>query len=99
MSRTSTARRGAAALGASGLIALSVAGPAVARQDPSTGGLHEPSVTIPLPAVLTPPPVIRIDDNAIEYIQVGAGLLAGMALTGAGAALVSRRNHAQVKPA
>jgi hypothetical protein len=45
------------------------------------------------------PPVVRVDDNALEYLQIGGGLLAGMALAGAGAALVSRRNHAHVRPA
>ena len=32
-----------------------------------------------------------IDDNGVEVLQLGAGLLAGLALAGAGAAAVSRR--------
>ncbi|HET7276675.1 MAG TPA: hypothetical protein VFJ22_01230 [Dermatophilaceae bacterium] len=98
MSRTTAVRRGAAALGASGLIALSLAGPAAARQDPGNGDLHGPSIIVPVdPNPM--PPVVRVDDNALEYLQIGGGLLAGMALAGAGAALVSRRNHAHVRPA
>jgi multidrug efflux pump subunit AcrA (membrane-fusion protein) len=98
MSRTSAVRRGAAALGVSVLIALSLAGPAAAKQDPSTGDLHGTVSTVPRDPHPTPR-VIRVDDNALEYVQIGGGLLAGMALAGAGATLVSRRNHAHVTPA
>ena len=38
--------------------------------------------------------VLRFDDNALEYVQLGAGVLAGIALTGAGMAAASRRGHA-----
>jgi hypothetical protein len=43
--------------------------------------------------------IITRDDNGPQYLQIGAGLLAGMALAGAGAALVSRRSHAEVSVA
>ncbi len=44
------------------------------------------------------PTVVRIDDT-IEYLQVGAGVLAGAALVGAGVAVASRRNHRGLTPA
>ncbi len=44
------------------------------------------------------PTVARIDDT-IEYLQVGAGVLAGAALVGAGVAVASRRNHRGLTPA
>jgi hypothetical protein len=40
--------------------------------------------------------VVRVDDNAVEVLQLGAGLLAGFALAGAGAAAFSRRSHGQM---
>jgi hypothetical protein len=101
MSHTTTLRRSAALLGATGLLALSMAGPASARQAPgngdwadqhcstncymggTTGGTQR---TLPNP----------IDDNGVEVLQLGAGLLAGLALAGAGAAAFSRRTHTHV---
>ena len=98
MSHTTSIRRSAAVLGATGLIALSMAGPASAREvpgngdwadqhcsvncyeGPSTGGTQR---TLPNP----------INDNGVEVLQLGAGLLAGIALAGAGAAAFSRRSH------
>ena len=40
--------------------------------------------------------VIRVDDDAVEYLQIGLGALAGVALFGAAAAAVSatHRRHA-----
>ncbi len=38
--------------------------------------------------------VVRVDDNAVEYLQLGAGVLAGLGLGGAGMAVASRRRHA-----
>jgi hypothetical protein len=94
MSRTSTIRRGAAALGVSGLIALTLAGPAAARPDPGTGerpqctsGCYEGGAT-------SSTQIFRVDDNAVEFLQLGAGVLAGIALAGAGLAVASRRSHA-----
>ena len=37
--------------------------------------------------------VVRVDDNAVEYLQLGAGVLAGIGLAGAGLAAASRRSH------
>ncbi len=95
MSRNTTIRRGSAAIGASGLIALSLAGPAAARTDPGTGELHEQSsaTRVDTPTVTPVIQVLRIDDNAVEYLQLGAGVAAGLTLGGAGMVLVSRRAH------
>ena len=100
MSRNTAFRRGAAAIGASGLIALSLAGPAAARPDPGTGELHEQSsVGVVDQPTLTPvTQVIRIDDDALELLQLGAGAAAGLALGGAGMLLVSRRAHGRFHP-
>ena len=98
MSHHTSIRRAASILGAAGLIALSMAGPASARPDPGTGGAHEwtqwssdfeggsaggTTPTIPNP----------VDGNGVEVLQLGAGVLAGIALAGAGMAAVSRRSH------
>ncbi len=99
MSHTTSIRRGASMLGATGLIALSMAGPASARQDPGTGGLHEwTQWSEPYEGGSTgsqgaPLPPRFVDDNAVEVLQLGAGILAGVALTGAGMAMASRRTH------
>jgi hypothetical protein len=42
---------------------------------------------------------IVVDDDALELLQISAGILAGLALAGAGAAMVSRRNHGHATPA
>lgn len=96
MSRSTTLRRGAAALGASTLIALSLSGPASARMLPGTGSQQELGCTTACYQGGDPagaPRVVRIDNNAIEYLQLGGGLLAGIALAGAGMAVASRRGH------
>ena len=46
-----------------------------------------------------PPVIVFIDDDALELLLVGAGLLAGLSLAGAGAAMVSRRHHRDPTPA
>ena len=40
-----------------------------------------------------------VDDDAVEVLQIGAGVLAGLAVAGAGAAMVPRRNHREPSPA
>ena len=97
MSHTTSLRRSAAVFGATGLIALSIAGPASARQVPGNGdwadqhcsvGCYEGGTTGSTRTLSNP-----IDDNGVEVLQLGAGLLAGLALAGAGAATFSRRSH------
>jgi len=115
MSHTTPARRTASALAASALLALVVAAPAVARQDPGTGEQHPRTTTVRGGSVdhegLRPPQapgagaskdaarLTAVDDDAVEYLQIGAGILAGVALAGAGAAAMSRRHHRQPSPA
>jgi len=94
MSHSTSARRTASAFAASALVALVVAAPAAARQDPGTGGVDQVAA-VPASA----PPIIEVDDDAVEMLQIGAGLLAGLALAGAGAAMVSRRHHRDPTPA
>lgn len=92
---TSHALRTGGVVVATALAGILLAAPAEARPDPGTGG--------PDPVVVRPDPprgsgVVIIDDDAVEYLQVGAGLLAGLALAGAGAAVVARRQHRDLSP-
>ena len=75
-----------------------MAGPASARQVPGNGdwadqhcstNCYEGGTTGGSQRTLPNP----IEDNGVEVLQLGAGLLAGIALAGAGAAAFSRRNH------
>jgi hypothetical protein len=95
MSSLTAIRRTAAAGGAAGLIALSLAGPAAARPDPGTGDLPRcTSGCYEGGTGSSPGPTA--DTNTVEYIQLGAGVLAGIALAGFGVAVTSRRSHGQV---
>ena len=104
MSRYSTFRRAAAAAGATALVALSLAGPAAARPDPGTGELAHCTSgcfeggTAPIPNPVTAPITARVtaSDHGVEYVQLGVGVLAGIALAGAGAAAATRRSHAHL---
>lgn len=101
MSHTTSIRRAASIAGATGLVALSMAGPASARPDPGTGGPGELRCSVscyegPANGAGAGPDVgavLRVDDNGSQILQLGAGLLAGVALAGAGMAVVSRRGH------
>ena len=95
MSHTASVRRTGSALGACALTALLLAAPAAALPDPGTGGQDFPKTSAPGSGSTLPP----VDDDALELMQVGAGILAGVALAGAGAALVSRRRHGHPTPA
>ena len=96
MSHTASVRRTGSALGACALTALLLAAPAAAQPDPGTGGRDfTPGSSVPGPQG----PTIVVDDDALELLQVGAGILAGIALAGAGAALASRRRHGHPTPA
>jgi hypothetical protein len=104
--------RGVAVLGLGLVLGATVALPADARQDPGpkptvtlpySQDVYERHYGTQV-APGTPPDrpitrVLRVDDNALEYLQLGAGVLAGIALAGAGAAVVSMRTHAQAHPA
>jgi hypothetical protein len=104
MSHTTTIRRAASIAGATGLVALSMAGPASARPDPGSGSPGEQHCTSSCyeggtiggsSGVGT---VLTVDDNGVQVLQIGAGLLAGVALAGAGMAVISRRSHAHAAP-
>lgn len=94
MSHTTSIRRALTVAGATGILAFSVAAPASARPDPGNGAQSEWSCqTDCYPGGTTPGPTITVDDNALELLQLGGGVLAGLALAGAGVALASRRTH------
>ena len=101
---STTLRRSLATLGVGLALGVSAAAPVSARQEPG------PRPSLPygqevyenhyLPSPPSEPQVqpvarfVQIDDGAVEYVQVGAGALAGVALFGAGLAVASRRSHA-----
>lgn len=102
MSNTTSIRRAACVVGTTGLIALTMAAPASARQDPGTGSAQEQRCSTS--CYLGPDSgggnvsgrtFGPTDDNAIEVLQLGAGILAGLALAGAGVTVASRRAHAR----
>ena len=137
MSHTSSLRRTASALGATALLGMALAAPAMASPDPGNGASAASTTTSQFPNGLdrqrregSPPaldrkrqvdgfvytrdvstgpqqatkpqsgPTVVIRDNdPIEYVQIGAGVLAGFALAGAAAAVVSRRSHRGLAPA
>lgn len=100
MSHITSIRRTATVIGATGLIAIALAGPARAQPDAGTGGTAEQHCSVSCypgpdnaaPVAATP----ASDNNGIEVFQLGAGLLAGLALAGAGIAVASRRNQGHV---
>jgi len=100
MSHTTSIRRAASIAGATGLIALSMAGPASARPDPGSGNPGDRHCTSScylggsVDGSTDVGAVLAVDDNGVQVLQLGAGLLAGVALAGAGMAFVSRRGHA-----
>ena len=101
MSNTTNIRRAATVAGATAFFALSMAAPASARVDPGTGSSEEQHCSVSCysgPGVTAPESTTpRVDENGIEVLQLGAGILAGMALAGAGMTLASRRSHGHVE--
>jgi hypothetical protein len=93
MSHITSIRRAASVAGVTGLLALSMAGPASAGQDPSTGDLRRCTTGCYEGPEGQGLPRIPVDDNGFEVLQLGAGILAGVALAGAGMAVASRRSH------
>jgi hypothetical protein len=100
-------RRVAAGLGLALVLGATVAAPASAKQDPGprptvtlpySQDVYEnhygTQVAPPVPPAQPRIQLRRIDDNAVEYVQLGGGVLAGIALAGAGMAMASRRSHA-----
>lgn len=51
------------------------------------------------PSAPGPAAVIRVDDGAVEYLQIGLGALTGVALFGAAAAAVSASHRRHAHPA
>ena len=93
---TRSALRTSGVVVATALAGILIAAPAQARVDPGTGPNDRvaPHTTPPLP----PGPPATADDDAVEYLQLGAGLLAGLSIAGAAAAVASRRQHRDPQP-
>ena len=100
-------RRGARALGVAAILVLAVGGPATARQDAGDVTPHGSQATSQVTdeqyrchylndctgSATSTTPGRTLDATGIEYLQVGAGVLAGMGIAGAGMAAASRRRH------
>ena len=100
MTRITVGRVGAT-LGLALVLGTAVAMPASAGQDVGS----TPSVTLPYPqgtyechylnqCAATNGP--GITGTGVEYLQIGGGVLAGLALAGAGMTVASRRSRAHV---
>ena len=124
MSHTTTFRRTASALGATALLGMALAAPAMAAQDPGDavpavdatttvngtvngaererreGGIYYPQfdATPQKAATSSAPTILLMEDHSVEYVQVAAGVVAGIALAGAGAVALSRRNPRGLRP-
>ena len=107
MNHSTHAKRGAGALAIAGLAGLFAIAPASASEH-DTGGLtpadvrvYEAGGDIGVTAPVTSPFVsVPIDDNALEFVQIGLGFLAGMAVVAGGVtAANSVRHHGQAHPA
>ena len=107
-------RRAAGVLATAALASLVTVTPAFARPDPGeplpTAGTSKarPDGSVlqhsaPTPAVrsLPAPTTVTLDDDAVEYLQIGLGALGGIALMGAAATAVSasHRRHGHAHPA
>ena len=88
-----TTRRILSATAAAGVLSLATVVPAFAEPDWGTPGSSGGSTTT---SDTGPQTVIRevfVDDDTVEYLQIGLGALAGMALTGAAVVGVRRHEH------
>ncbi|QZY30385.1 hypothetical protein [Nocardioides coralli] len=89
-----TARRIFSTTAVTAVLSIATAVPASAEPDwgvpGSTGGGG---------ATTTQVREVPIDDNALEYLQIGLGALAGMAVAGAAAVSVRRFGHHAPHPA
>lgn len=104
MTHTSRIRRTAAVAATGGILALSMATPASARPDPGNGSQSEWSCHSLCyqggtegssgGSGVSPATQVLTNDNGIELLQLGAGVLGGIALAGAGVAIASRRGRA-----
>ena len=138
MSHTASLRRSASVVGATALLGMVLAAPALASPDSGQsvaadsttatsqfphgldrsmregtttaidrerqlGGFTYSKELSTLPQETTkqaaPPAIVRVEDDTIEYVQVGAGVLAGILLAGVGGVVISRRHDSGLKPA
>lgn len=87
-----TTRRILSAAAATGVLSLATAMPATAKPDPGFPGSSGESTTSDS-GTKTVIREVLVDDDALEYLQIGLGALAGMAAAGAAAVTVRRRGH------
>ncbi|WP_404383980.1 hypothetical protein LL946_01290 [Knoellia locipacati] len=107
MNLHTTSRRAAAAAATTAVAGILTIVPAHARQDPGPsvgakdarpdGSSLQYSAPAPASPSLPAPAMLVIDDGAVEYLQIGLGAVAGMAVVGA--VVASTRRHAHAQPA
>ena len=97
MNRTTTIRRIASTAGTAGLISLGTFVPASAVPDPGfPGSTGDPGHSQTEQSGVRQ---VFIDDNALEYVQIGLGALAGVTLAGAAAFGLRRMERHAPHPA
>jgi hypothetical protein len=90
MDLTTTTRRIASTVAATGVLSLATALPAAAIPDP---GPPFPNGASNIERSTTVREVVHEDDNAIEYLQIGVGAAGGLVLAGVAAAAFGARRH------
>ena len=97
MNLSTTTRRALSTAAAAGVISLAAAVPATAAPDPGfPGSTGDPGQAQTGDSGTRQ---VLVDDNALEYVQIGLGALAGMTLAGAAAFGVRRVERHAPHPA
>lgn len=106
MNHSTHAKRGAGAIAVAGLAGLFAIAPAYASEHdtgqltPADVRVYEGGGDIGVTAPVPPFVSVPIDDNALEFLQIGLGFVAGMAVVAVGVtAANSVRHHGQARPA
>jgi hypothetical protein len=91
MDLTTTTRRIASTVAATGVLSLATALPAAAIPDPGPPVSPGGPTTQGSSSIVRE--VVHEDDNAVEYLQIGLGAAGGLVLAGVAAAALGARRH------
>lgn len=84
---------------AAGVLSLAAVAPASAEPDWGTPGSRGTTIEDTGQGSQTVIREVLVDDNSLEYLQIGLAALAGVAVAGAAAAGVRRHEHHAAHPA
>lgn len=84
---------------AAGVLSLATVAPAFAEPDWGTPGSSGATIENTDQGAQTVIREVLVDDNSLEFLQIGLAALAGVAVAGAAAAGVRRREHQAAHPA